>query len=88
MEGDHTLLATAEQGEDAAKAAYEKALKEKLPGDILDVLRTQQAHIIQSHNKVQNLRGRQGWPEMAGEGVALLRQMFLNCNGYGEMASW
>jgi len=54
--GDHTLLATAEQGEDAAKAAYDKALKEKLPGDILDILRTQQAHILQSHNKVRDLR--------------------------------
>ncbi len=54
--GDHTLLATAEQGEDAAKAAYEKALKEKLPGDVLGVLRTQQAHIVQSHNKVRDLR--------------------------------
>lgn len=54
--GDHTLLATAEQGEDAAKAAYEKALKENLPGDILDILREQQAHVVEAHNKVRNLR--------------------------------
>jgi uncharacterized protein (TIGR02284 family) len=54
--GDHTLLATAEQGEDAAKAAYAKALQKKLPGDVLDVLRTQQAHIVQSHNIVRDLR--------------------------------
>src|SRR5579875_1851374 len=29
--GDHTLLATAEQGEDAAKKAYATALEEHLP---------------------------------------------------------
>lgn len=54
--GDHTLLETAEQGEDAAKRAYEKALQEKLPGDVLDVLRTQQSHIIQSHDRVRDFR--------------------------------
>jgi len=54
--GDHTLLATAEQGEDAAKAAYEKALKENLPGDVLAVLRTQRAHIVRSHDMVRDLR--------------------------------
>jgi len=54
--GDHTLLATAEQGEDAAKAAYDKALKEKLPGDVLDILRTQRAHIVRSHDLVRDLR--------------------------------
>jgi uncharacterized protein (TIGR02284 family) len=53
---DHTLLATAEQGEDAAKAAYAKALAVKLPGDIADLLRTQQAHIVQSHDRVRDLR--------------------------------
>ncbi len=54
--GDHTLLATAEQGEDAAKAIYEKALQQRLPGDIEDILRTQQKHILESHDKVRNLR--------------------------------
>jgi uncharacterized protein (TIGR02284 family) len=54
--GDHTLLATAEQGEDAAKKAYEEALRQKLPGDILDLLRAQQEHIQESHNKVRDLR--------------------------------
>jgi uncharacterized protein (TIGR02284 family) len=54
--GDHTLLATAEQGEDAAKGIYEKALQQRLPGDIADVLRTQQKHILESHDKVRNLR--------------------------------
>lgn len=54
--GDHTLLATAEQGEDAAKKAYEEALKEHLPADIRDVLTRQQQHILMSHDKVKALR--------------------------------
>jgi uncharacterized protein (TIGR02284 family) len=54
--GDHTLLETAEQGEDAAKKAYEKALEQKLPGDIRDTLLTQQKHILLAHNTVRTLR--------------------------------
>ena len=54
--GDHTLLATAEQGEDAAKEAYEEALKEHLPRDIRDILLGQQAHIQLSHDRVKALR--------------------------------
>ena len=48
--GDHTLLATAEQGEDVAKKAYQVALEEHLPGDIRDLLTRQQAHILASHD--------------------------------------
>ncbi len=54
--GDHTLLATAEQGEDVAKKAYETALAEHLPGDIRDVLTRQQAHVQMSHDKVKAMR--------------------------------
>ncbi len=54
--GDHTLLATAEQGEDAIKKAYEEALKEHLPGDVRDLLTTQQSSILRSHDKVKALR--------------------------------
>jgi uncharacterized protein (TIGR02284 family) len=54
--GDHTLLATAEQGEDEAKAKYEEAMKEALPGTLSDTLRQQQVHIISSHNKIRSLR--------------------------------
>jgi uncharacterized protein (TIGR02284 family) len=54
--GDHTLLATAEQGEDVAKKAYKEALSEHLPGDIRDLLTRQQAHIQMSHDKVKALR--------------------------------
>lgn len=55
--GDHTLLETAEQGEDAAKKAYEDALqKPELTGSVRDVLKKQQAHILQSHNQVKAFR--------------------------------
>ena len=54
--GDHTLLATAEQGEDVAKKAYQEALELHLPGDIRDVLTRQQSHIQASHDKVRGLR--------------------------------
>jgi uncharacterized protein (TIGR02284 family) len=54
--GDHTLLATAEQGEDAAKKAYAEALEEHLPGDVRDLLTRQQAHIQASHDQVKALR--------------------------------
>ncbi len=54
--GDHTLLASAEQGEDAVKKAYSEALQEHLPGDVRDLLTTQQAHIQMSHDKVKAFR--------------------------------
>ncbi len=54
--GDHTLLATAEQGEDVVKKAYKDALAEHLPADIRDLLTRQQAHIVMSHDKVRDLR--------------------------------
>jgi uncharacterized protein (TIGR02284 family) len=54
---DHTLLETAEQGEDVAKKAYEEALKVSgIPSSITSVLRKQQPHIQQSHDKVKALR--------------------------------
>ena len=54
--GDKTLLDTAEQGEDAAKKAYQEALEVHLPADIRDVLTRQQAHILMSHDKVKAFR--------------------------------
>ena len=54
---DHTLLETAEQGEDAAKKAYEEALKAKdIPPTVLTILRKQQSHIMQAHDKVKAMR--------------------------------
>jgi len=54
--GDHTLLATAEEGEDEAKAAYEDALKKELPFPIRQILATQAAHIATSHDYVKAAR--------------------------------
>lgn len=43
--GDHTLLATAEQGEDAAKEVYDNAIQSALPLPLRQVLTSQAAHI-------------------------------------------
>jgi uncharacterized protein (TIGR02284 family) len=54
--GDHTLLETAEQGEDAAKKAYKEALEKDLPGQIRQLLTKQAAHIQKSHDYVKAAR--------------------------------
>lgn len=54
--GDHTLLVTAEQGEDEAKAAYQKALDTELPFPIRQLIATQFAHIQTSHDYVKAAR--------------------------------
>lgn len=54
--GDHTLLETAEQGEDRAKKAYADALKHELPLPIHQLLSTQAAHIQTSHDYVRAAR--------------------------------
>ena len=56
--GDHTLLVTAEQGEDEAKAAYANALKQELPFPIRQMLSTQSAHVQTSHDYVKAARDR------------------------------
>jgi uncharacterized protein (TIGR02284 family) len=54
--GDHALLETAEQGEDAAKKAYKEALDKELPLPIHEMLSTQYAHIQRSHDSVKAAR--------------------------------
>ena len=54
--GDHTLLETAEQGEDEAKKAYKDALEHDLPMPVRQLLTTQQAHVMASHDYVRNNR--------------------------------
>src|SRR5580698_1655670 len=54
--GDHTLLETAEQGEDEAKKAYKDALDQELPLPVRQLLAEQQAHILTSHDYVRNHR--------------------------------
>ena len=54
--GDHSLLETAEKGEDEAKDAYKKALEHELPLPIRSLLSEQQAHVLTSHDYVRNQR--------------------------------
>jgi uncharacterized protein (TIGR02284 family) len=54
--GDHTLLETAEQGEDTAKKAYADALGEELPLPIRQMLAEQQSHILNTHDYVRSHR--------------------------------
>jgi uncharacterized protein (TIGR02284 family) len=54
--GDHTLLETAEQGEDEAKKAYKDALDQELPLPIRQLLAEQQSHVLSSHDFVRNHR--------------------------------
>ncbi len=54
--GDHTLLETAEAGEDTAKKAYQEALEKELPLPIKQLLNGQYAHIQSSHDYVKAAR--------------------------------
>lgn len=54
--GDHTLLESAEQGEDAAKLAYKDALDQELPLPIRQMLTEQQTHILTSHDFIRERR--------------------------------
>lgn len=56
--GDHTLLVTAEQGEDAVIEVYSKALRTYLPTSIRELLTAQEAHIELIHNFVKTERDR------------------------------
>jgi uncharacterized protein (TIGR02284 family) len=53
---DHTLLVTAEEGEDEAKLAYKDALGQELPMPIRQLLTEQQTHILMSHDFVRGHR--------------------------------
>lgn len=54
--GDHTLLATSEEMEDAAVMAYHEALDKELPLPIRQLLTRQYAHIQSSHDYVKAAR--------------------------------
>ncbi len=56
MGGDYTLLATAEQGEDAVSEIYSSAMETYLPTDIREILAAQVAHIQLTHNFVKTAR--------------------------------
>jgi uncharacterized protein (TIGR02284 family) len=54
--GDHSLLETAEKGEDTAKKAYKEALDQDLPLPVRQLLAEQQAHILTAHDFVRDHR--------------------------------
>ncbi len=58
MGGDHTLLVTAEQGEDAVTEIYSKAMGTYLPMTIRQILAAQAAHIQLTHDFVKAERDR------------------------------
>lgn len=54
--GDHTLLETAEQGEDEVKKSYADVLNRDLPLPVRELLADQQAHILTAHDYVKSHR--------------------------------
>jgi uncharacterized protein (TIGR02284 family) len=56
---DHAILAEAERGEDVAKAAYEKAVKEALPPDVATIVQQQAAKVREAHDHVRDARDRE-----------------------------
>lgn len=56
--GDQGILNSAEQGEDSAKKAYEKALAEPLPQNLLSIIRRQAQSIFAAHDRVKMVRDR------------------------------
>jgi uncharacterized protein (TIGR02284 family) len=54
--GDHTLLETAEQGEDEAVDVYKDALDQELPLPLRQLLTAQQTQIVLSHDFVRGQR--------------------------------
>jgi len=57
--GDQAILNSVEQGEDRAKHAYEKALKEDLPADVRGLLQQQAQSVFAAHDYVRDLRDKQ-----------------------------
>ena len=54
---EHAILAECERGEDSAVAEYKKALEaEKMPENVLAVLRGQYAKVKAAHDRIRNLR--------------------------------
>lgn len=54
--GDHSLLVTAEQGEDQAKKVYADALEQELPLPVRQLLSEQNTHVLYSHDYVKSHR--------------------------------
>ena len=58
--GDHTLLVTAEQGEDAVNEIYSRAMETYLPTAIREILTAQAAHIQLTYAFVKTARDHPG----------------------------
>ncbi len=52
----HAVLAVAEQGEDRAKKAYADMMKEDLPSDLRTLIARQSDEVIETHDRVRDLR--------------------------------
>jgi uncharacterized protein (TIGR02284 family) len=52
---DGSIISEAERGEDAAKRAYDEALKESLPMQTVALLREQSSKIHSAHDRVRSL---------------------------------
>jgi uncharacterized protein (TIGR02284 family) len=57
------LLATAEEGEDAAREAYDNAINGSMPLPIRQLLTSQAAHIQESHDFMKAAREREQYAE-------------------------
>lgn len=55
---DGEILSSAEQGEDSAKRAYEKALASELPTELKGLIQTQYRSIVAAHDRVRSWRDR------------------------------
>jgi len=53
---DNSVLAECERGEDFAKAAYEKALRQDLPGDVRSLIGKQYREVRDNHDHVRDMR--------------------------------
>jgi uncharacterized protein (TIGR02284 family) len=53
---EHAVLSECERGEDAAMAAYEAALKKRLPTDVRTLVERQYQGVKANHESVRNLR--------------------------------
>ena len=53
---DHSILESVEQGEDAAKESYQKALQANLPDTVAVIVREQAQAVFRAHDGVRALR--------------------------------
>jgi len=53
---DAAILAECERGEDVAKASYEKALRQDLPGDVRMLIERQFGEVKANHDRVKEMR--------------------------------